>query len=113
MSADSNQPGLDVTQDGSRTIVRFVNCNSLNEFSSDRIGQLLSGLAADKANRQIALDLENIQYLTSTVLGHLLGLHKRLIANGGHLSLENVGSAVRDVFRVTQLDQVLDIRSTQ
>jgi anti-anti-sigma factor len=112
MSADSLEPRLDVTQDGNRTVVRFVNCTSLNEFKSDRIGQLLSGLVADKPDRKITLDLDNIQYLTSTILGHLLVLHKRLAMGGGHLSLENVKPAVREVFGVTQLDQVLDIRAT-
>lgn len=110
MAADSLDPSLDISADGGRTVVRFVNCTSLNEYKSDRIGQLLSGLAADKANRQITLDLDNIQYLTSTVLGHLLVLHKRLAMAGGHLRLENVKPAVREVLRVTQLDQVLDIR---
>jgi anti-anti-sigma factor len=112
MSADSLDPRLDISADGGRTVVRFVNCTSLNEFKSDRIGQLLSGLVADKANRQITLDLDNIQYLTSTVLGHLLVLHKRLAMGGGHLRLENAKPAVCEVFRVTQLDQVLDIRAT-
>jgi anti-anti-sigma factor len=110
MSAGSLDPSLDVSSDGNRTLVRFVNCTSLNEFKSDRIGQLLFSLTTDKADRQITLDLDNIQYLTSTVLGHLLVLHKRLAMGGGHLRLENVKPAVRDVLRVTQLDQVLDIR---
>jgi len=112
MSADSLDPRLDVTQDGSRTVVRFVNCTSLNEFKSDRIGQLLFGLVTEKADRRITLDLENIQYLTSTVLGHLLVLHKRLAIGGGHLSLENVKPTVSEVLRVTQLDQVLDVRGS-
>jgi anti-anti-sigma factor len=112
MSADALEPRLDITPEGNRTVVRFVNCTSLNEFKSDRIGQLLSGLSAEKADCQISLDLDNIEYLTSTVLGHLLVLHKRLAMGGGHLSLENVKPAVREVFRVTQLDQVLDIRAT-
>ena len=110
MAADAHEPRLDVASDGNRVLVRFVNCDSLNEFTSDRVGQLLSALATDKCDGQVALDLANIQYLTSTVLGHLLGLHKRLAAGGGHLCLENVGPSVRDVFRVTQLDHVLDIR---
>ena len=111
MSASSHEPRLDVTRDADRMVIRFVNCTSLNEYTSDRVGQLLSALALDKSNQQVALDLDNIQYLTSTILGHLLGLHKKLVGGGGHLSLENVRPSVRDVFRVTQLDQVLDIRT--
>ena|SRR5438105_4389134 len=108
--SDSREPKLTVTTEGNRLTARFVNCRSLNEFTSDRIGQLLSGLAVDQPNQQVELDLANIEYLTSTVLGHLLGLHKRLAAAGGHLCLKNAGPAVLEVFKVTQLDQVLDIR---
>jgi anti-anti-sigma factor len=110
MSADSLEPRLDVVRDGERTVVRFSNCNSLNEFTSDRVGQLLVGVASNRADQHVVLDMSNIQYLTSTVLGHLIVLHKRLTMGGGRLTIENVCPAVRDVFRVTLLDQVLDIR---
>jgi anti-anti-sigma factor len=110
MSADSLQPRLDIVRDGNRTVVRFVNCSSLNEYTSDRVGQLLLEVAAKGKDQHVALDMSNIQYLTSTVLGHLIVLHKRLMMGGGRLSIENVCPAVRDVFRVTLLDQVLDIR---
>jgi anti-sigma B factor antagonist len=110
MPADPNEPRLDVSPDGDRTVVRFVNCTSLNEYTSDRIGQLLANLGAKGPDRHVILDMSNIQYLTSTILGHLLVLHKRLAAGGGRLTLDNVVPAVRDVFRVTLLDQVLDIQ---
>jgi anti-sigma B factor antagonist len=110
MSADSLEPRLDVVREGDRTVVRFVNCSSLNEYTADRIGQLLLNVTANRADQHVALDMSNIQYLTSTVLGHLIVLHKRLTMGGGKLTIENVRPAVRDVFRVTLLDQVLDIR---
>lgn len=110
MPADPNEPGIEVSRDGDLTRVRFVNCTSLNEFASDRVGQLLVDLGAKTPDRHVVLEMGNIQYLTSTVLGHLLVLHKRLATGGGRLSLANVTPAVNDVFRVTLLDQVFDIR---
>ena len=109
MPADSIEPRLDISREADRTVVRFANCTSLNEYTSDRIGQLLSELGAKQPDRHVILEMSNIQYLTSTVLGHLLVLHKRLAAGGGRLTLENPRPAVREVLQVTLLDQVLDI----
>lgn len=111
MSSTANQPQIDITQDGNRLIARFQQCDSLNEFNAERVGQLLSGLALDHADKNVVLDLNGIQYLTSTILGHLMALHKKLRTTGGKLSLENLRPAVKDVFHATLLDQVLDIRA--
>jgi len=110
MPADSIEPRLDISREGDRILVRFVNCTSLNEYSSDRIGQLLADLGAKQPEKHVVLDMSNIQYLTSTVLGHLLVLHKRLAAGGGRLTLDNPRPAVREVLHVTMLDQVFDIQ---
>lgn len=101
------EPRLEVAHEGNRTVVRFLNCASLNEFSADQIGQQLASLPASE---QVVLDMSPIEYLTSTVLGHLIGLNKRLRTAGGRLLIENAHPAVIDVFRVTQLDHVMDIR---
>jgi anti-anti-sigma factor len=110
MSTDSRDPRLEVNNLSDRTVIRFLNCTNLNEFTSDRVGQLLAGVPLDKCQNHVVLDLDLIQYLTSTILGHLIVLHKRVATRGGRLSLENVKPAVRDVFRVTLLDQVLNIQ---
>ncbi|MSR54947.1 MAG: anti-sigma factor antagonist [Gemmataceae bacterium] len=101
---------IEVTRDGNRSVVRFLHCDSLNEYNADRVGQLMSELAVGHADQQVVLDMSTIQYLTSTILGHMMALHKKLRASGGRLRLENVLPAVRNVFHATLLDQVLDIQ---
>ena len=110
MSSRTQELQLDITRDGKRSVVRFLHCDSLNEYNADRVGQLLCELAVDHADRQIVLDLGSIQYVTSTILGHFMGLNKKLRSSGGRLTLENVRPAVQDVFHATLLDQVLDIQ---
>jgi anti-sigma B factor antagonist len=109
MTTDSHPPRLDVRRDGDRTVVRFTN-GSLNEYVADQVGRQLSDVAGQHADGHIVLDLGGVDYVTSTVLGHFVGLHKKLRAGGGRLTLENVPPAVAEVLRVTQLDQVLDHR---
>jgi anti-anti-sigma factor len=109
MAAEVPAP-LEVSRDGDRTVARFARLTSLNEYHADLVGKQLLALADPPGTRFVALDLGNVEYVTSTVLGHLVALHKRLQGTGGRLTLENVRSAVQDILRVTQLDQVLDLR---
>jgi len=109
MSTNAPEP-LDVTRDGDRTTARFARLTSLNEYHADQIGKQLLALADAPGTKFITLDLANVEYVTSTVLGHLVALNKRLQTSGGRLTLENVRPAVRDILKVTLLDQVLDLR---
>jgi anti-anti-sigma factor len=110
MAAAAHNPRLEVSAEGNRTVVRFINCTSLNEFNADAVGKQLTSLADTHSGKDIVLDLAPVEYLTSTVLGHMVALQKRLAAAGGKLSVENSSPAVRNIFHVTQLDQVLDVR---
>ena len=109
MPANTPEP-LEVTRNGDRTTARFARLTSLNEYYADQVGKQLLALADAPGTKFVSLDLGNVEYVTSTVLGHLVALHKRLQAAGGRLTLENVRPAVTDILRVTQLDQVLDLR---
>jgi anti-anti-sigma factor len=109
MSTNAPEP-LEVTRDGDRVIARFARLTSLNEYHADQIGKQLLALADSQGTKHVTLDLANVEYVTSTVLGHLVALNKRLQSAGGRLTLDNVRPAVRDILQVTLLDQVLDIR---
>jgi len=112
MPTDAHEPRLEISADGDRTVVRFVNCTSLNEYNADQIGKQLLALGDGQQGRKVTLNLEPIEYLTSTVLGHLVALHKRLAMSGGRLSIDHARPTVRNILHVTMLDQVLDIRPT-
>lgn len=109
MASNAPEP-LEVTRTADRTSARFVRLTSLNEYYADQVGKQLLALADPPGTKFVSLDLGNVEYVTSTVLGHLVALHKRLQGAGGRLTLENVRPAVQDILRVTQLDQVLDAR---
>lgn len=109
MAADA-PASIQVTHDGDRVTARFDRMTSLNEYHADQIGKQLLALADGPDVRFVILDLANVEYVTSTVLGHLVGLHKRLQPVGGRLTLVNVRPAVQEILRVTLLDQVLDAR---
>jgi len=58
---------------------------------------------------RLVLDLGDVQYMTSAVLGRLIKLKKRVAGVGEKLEIENLHPDILEVFRITRLDQVFDI----
>jgi anti-anti-sigma factor len=82
----------------------------LSEDHAEDLGEELARLVGGAARPRLRLDLARVRFLTSTVLAKLVGLHKRVRAAGGDLVLLNVAGVVYEVFEVTRLHQILDVR---
>jgi anti-anti-sigma factor len=70
----------------------------------------LMGLAATRRGQDLRLDLSRLGYLTSEGLGLLVAVNREVRAAGGRLTLCNVSGPVYEVFAVTRLTTVLDVR---
>jgi anti-anti-sigma factor len=66
----------------------------------------------DEPERQhLLLDLSRVRMPTAGGLGALVGLHKLIRDNGGRLVLLNVQPWAYEVFAVTRLIDVMDVRA--
>lgn len=72
----------------------------------DHIGDQLEGLAAAGA---VALDLREVEFLSSEDLGALVALNRRVREGGGHVALVNVRPLAAEVLAVTRLDTLMDV----
>ncbi len=109
MSLQPRHPPLRVEEFDDATLVRLAT-GDLAEDHIQAVSGELSALVDRLVHGRLTLDLGEVRYLTSTALGMLVALHTRLRARRGHLALTNVIEIVREVFAVTRLDTVLDIR---
>jgi anti-sigma B factor antagonist len=92
------------------TTLRFPDCTQLDEGMADALrGELIAAARANGGGR-IVLDLTPIEFLTSAVLGAVLSFHRAVAAAGGTLMVANARPTVREVFAVTCLDRILDMR---
>ncbi len=91
------------------THVKVV-ARELGEANARAFGEAVFGLADELGPPRLLLDLGEVTYLTSTALGTLVSLHKRVRAADGELVVANVTAPVYEVFRVTRLHQFLDVR---
>lgn len=97
----------EVLENGARVVVCETHldagrAHALTEYLVSLVNRLPGG--------QLEVDLCNVRDLCSSCLGKLIALDRRLRAGGGHLSLIGVGGEVLEVFEVTHLTGVLDIR---
>ena len=81
--------------------------NLLHPESLDR---LFESVAMWRGIR-IVLDFSDVQFLSSAVLARLINLKKKVAASGGRVGLRNIHPDLREVFRLSRLDQVFDIEA--
>ncbi len=102
-------PSLEITRRDNQMIVQVSGCDCLNEASAEFLGGQLDRLAAETEGTHLLLDLNGIAGMTSVGLGKLIGLHLRLRASGGRLTLLNVRSLVRTALAASHLDRLLEV----
>jgi anti-anti-sigma factor len=109
MSPDQSGLSLRVTEEGDSVVVRFAPGTTLSGANSERLAAELAALAAREPRPHLLIDLGGVNMLTSLVLAKLIGLNNELRAAGGRLTIANARPVVREVFKVTRLDTLLDV----
>jgi anti-sigma B factor antagonist len=61
----------------------------------------------DQGQKSILLDMGQLSYMDSMLLGELVQAHVTAVKRGATLQLINVTSRLRELFRMTKLDRVL------
>jgi anti-anti-sigma factor len=79
--------------------------------SVENIDKQLFSFVQERGWRKLTLDLGDVEYLTGAALGKLVALREELKAVGKQLTLDHVSLDVYELFRVTQLSTIFDIRS--
>jgi anti-sigma B factor antagonist len=60
---------------------------------------------------KVVLSFRKVEFLSSAVLGRLVRLHKALQSTGGRLILCRIPPTIFEVFKLTKLDKVLNIKA--
>ncbi len=112
MSAPS-QSALLLQRMGDVRIVEFTESAILDQSKIDRIHQELQSVVEASGVPKIILSFENVQHISSAMLGVLMSLNKQIKAKDGELRLACISSSIMEVFKLTRLDKLLRIyRST-
>jgi anti-sigma B factor antagonist len=80
----------------------------LSSATSEEFYTVLNGVIRETVN--IVLDFAALDYLASAGLRCLIAAHKKIRAGKGSLSIINVTGEVREVFEITGLEDVFDLK---
>jgi anti-anti-sigma factor len=100
---------LQLVSAGPPSLVRLLDAG-IDETNVYAVEEELTALVDDAGLRELCLDFGKVSYLTSTGLAKLVALHNRLRAEGGSLALCNVSPRIYELFEVTRLTQLFDVR---
>jgi anti-sigma B factor antagonist len=107
MSTFSTRPESDAL------IVTFETASSLNDFRNNALRDSLYELVDQQGDPKFALDLQRIDYLSSSGVAILVGLKRRVETKGGKIVLYHVQPVVSDLLAVMKLDRFFVIRDDQ
>ena len=109
MSANQSAFPLQVVEEDGRVIVRFPANTTLSEANAEAFASEFLALTAARDRPHLLVDLGAVALMTSVILGKFIALHGRVRAAGGRLTLFNPTPVVRQVFKVTRLDTILEV----
>jgi anti-sigma B factor antagonist len=96
------------------TVVEFRTPSLMDPIQLENISTAIYRLVDVEDHRQIVLDFEKVQYLSSQALGILMALRKKLEKlPHSSLVLCGVGPKLMELIKITRLDKLLTIKPSQ
>src|SRR4051794_22497298 len=103
-----------VQQVDKATVVEFRTASLMDPLELQTISESLYKIVDEQDKRQLVLDFEKVEYLSSQAIGIVLTINKKLSAlKNSKLILCGVGPRLMQLIKITRLDKVLTIKRSQ
>jgi anti-anti-sigma factor len=109
----SRRRRIDAEDIGDVTVVNFVDRKLLDDRVTQIVGKQVIRLVDEVGRRKLLLNFHDVEYVSSTALGMLITLQKKVQAAGGKLVLCEIDPQIYEVFEITKLDRFFDIAGTE
>ena len=106
---EDKSPRLKLTEKDGVAVIELVDRKILDEATISEISEQLYAVAARSPRPRVVLDFANVSHMSSSALGMLIRLHKRITEKGGALRLCNIRPSIYEVFVITRLNEVFSI----
>jgi anti-sigma B factor antagonist len=95
-------------------MVTFNNVKILDESVIRQIGSEFEKLTTEAAaERKLLLNFDRVTFMSSAMIGQIMKLYKQTKADGIAMKLCSIDPAILEVFKITRLDKLLDIKKTE
>ena len=109
----AKQQRLDVSEVGDVTVVHFRDQRIIEDLGIQEMGQELFHLVEGEDRKKLVLNFSSVGFMSSAALGKLITLDKKVKAKGGVLKLCNIRPEIYEVFAITRLDRLFDIKKDE
>ena len=109
----SGHQRLRLSQNKDITVVHFVDNKILDEANIQQMGEELFALVEKENHPKLLLNFVDVEFLSSAALGKLISLKKKTALAGRDIKLCGIRPEIYEVFKITNLDQVFDIRDDE
>ncbi len=100
---------ITVSSEGAVTVVELADRKILDEINIMQIGEQLSQLVSAADVPMLVLDFSNVEHMSSSALGVLITLHKRIREKAGQMALCCIQPTIREIFEITRLNEIFTI----
>ncbi len=98
---------------GDVTVVDFLDSRILDENVIKVVVEEIFALVNNSYKIKLIIDFQNVDYLSSAVLGKMVALKKLCDEAKGMLRLCNIKPSIRQIFTITKLDKLIEIHPDQ
>jgi anti-sigma B factor antagonist len=104
---------LEINNVGDVTVIRFRDRKIVEDLSIQELGQEMFHLVEAESRDKLLLNFSTVEFLSSAALGKLITLDKKMKAHGGTLKLSNIKPEIFEVFCITKLNRLFDIKDDE
>lgn len=104
---------LDVNEVGDVTVVRFRDQKIIEDINIQELGNEMFQLVEVEKRNKLLLNFSSVDFLSSAALGKLITLDKKMKVQGGVLKLSNIRPEIYEVFAITKLNRLFDIKDDE
>ncbi|NAP01127.1 anti-sigma factor antagonist [Halomonas sp. MG34] len=100
---------MDVVDENNKSVVNLS--GEIDAYTAPNLKESLLPLTQKEGNT-VEVDLGNVNYMDSTGLGVFISALKSTKENGSEMKLVNIQDRVLRLFKITGLDEIMDLNST-
>jgi anti-sigma B factor antagonist len=105
----TEQSNLSIEHSLDETFVTINQGKLLDDECIKEIQTALLKIVDAGKHDKLLLNFSEVEFLSSSFLGTLVKVHKRIREKDGELTLTNIDPKILKVFKITQLDKILNI----
>ncbi len=107
---DKTDPIISLEYKNDITVATLTRERILEDTDIQQLEDALLPLIQQNENINLLIDFSEVKFLSSSVLGLLIRISKKIYEKQGKLTLCSIDQKIYEVFKITRLEKVFDIK---